>query len=247
MRSPVAWFATGLLLLLTAAVVTSPVTVTGERRGADHASALDDTDRAAFRHWFTYLADAQFERRADEVIDCASLVRFAYREALRAHTPEWFRRAHLPQAASFPDVRQSPPIRDGAWLLFKVSADVAGQPARYAEFADAATLVRFNTRLRGREARLAQAGDLLYFHQQGAASPDHLMVMVGASRFDRERRDWVVYHTGPDGESAGEVRKVSLADLEQHPAPRWRPIAANPAFVGVFRLTILDTEGAASR
>ena len=95
-------------------------------------------------------------------------------------------------------------------------------------------------------ARLAQAGDLLYFHQQGAASPDHLMVMVGASRFDRERRDWVVYHTGPDGESAGEVRKVSLADLEQHPAPRWRPIAANPAFVGVFRLTILDTEGAAS-
>ena len=247
MRSPVAWFATGLLIVLTAAAITAPVIVIGESRGAGGAYALDDADRAAFRHWFTYLADTQFERRTDDVIDCASLVRYAYREALRPHTPEWFRRTRLPQAASFPDVRQSPPMRDGAWLLFRISPAVAGQPARYAEFADAATLVRYNARPRGRDARTAQPGDLLFFHQDGAASPDHLMVMIGASRFDRERRDWVVYHTGPDGGSAGEVRKVSLADLEQHPAPRWRPIAANPAFVGVFRLTILDTEGAASR
>jgi uncharacterized protein YfaT (DUF1175 family) len=35
---------------------------------------------------------------------------------------------------------------------------------------------------------------------------------------------------------AGEVRKVSLADLRAHPSPRWRPVPANPAFVGVFRL-----------
>jgi uncharacterized protein YfaT (DUF1175 family) len=38
------------------------------------------------------------------------------------------------------------------------------------------------------------------------------------------------------------VRKVTLADLQRHPAARWRPVAANPAFAGVFRLAILDAE-----
>jgi uncharacterized protein YfaT (DUF1175 family) len=31
------------------------------------------------------------------------------------------------------------------------------------------------------------------------------------------------------------VRKVRLRDLLQHPAPAWRPVTANPGFVGVFR------------
>jgi uncharacterized protein YfaT (DUF1175 family) len=66
------------------------------------------------------------------------------------------------------------------------------------------------------------------------------MVFIGPSTFDRDRHDWLVYHTGPDGASPGEVRKVALADLERHPSPRWRPIAANREFIGVFRLTILD-------
>ena len=51
----------------------------------------DDTDRAAFRAWFTYLADAEFVRRSADVTDCAGLVRHAFREALRPHTPEWRR------------------------------------------------------------------------------------------------------------------------------------------------------------
>lgn len=200
---------------------------------------LDDADRTAFRRWFTFLADAQFERRTDDVTDCAALVRHAYREALRAHTPDWYRRSRVPRLVSIPDVRSVPAVVDGAWRLFRVSA----QPTRFAEFADAATLIRFNTRLVGREASQARPGDLLYFHQDGASSPDHLMVVVGPSVFDADRRDWLVYHTGPDGTYTGEVRKVALADLARHPAPRWRPIAANPAFVGVFRLSILDAEG----
>jgi uncharacterized protein YfaT (DUF1175 family) len=65
------------------------------------------------------------------------------------------------------------------------------------------------------------------------------MVFVGRSFFDRQDDDWVVYHTGPTGADPGEVRKVRLADLLRHPAPRWRPLSSNPQFVGVFRLTIL--------
>ena len=110
-----------------------------------------------------------------------------------------------------------------------------------AEFADADTLVTLNARRLGRDVRAAQPGDLLYYRQDAADSPSHLMVFVGESRFDAGH-DWVVYHTGPDGQWPGEVRKVALHDLERHPSARWRPIAANPAFVGVFRLAILDRE-----
>jgi uncharacterized protein YfaT (DUF1175 family) len=199
---------------------------------------VDDTDRAAFQSWFTFLADTQFERRTADVTDCASLVRHAYREALRAHTPAWYRANALPLMASFPDVRHPPPVENGAWLLFRVAI----HPDRFAEFADATALVRYNTRLVGRDAARAQPGDLLYFRQENADSPAHLMVVVGDSRFDPSRHDWLVYHTGPDGDSPGEVRKVALADLERHPSPRWRPVRANPAFIGVMRLAILDRE-----
>ena len=197
---------------------------------------VDESDRSAFRSWFTFLADAQFERTTLDVTDCAALVRHAYREALRAHSPEWYRQSRLPLVVAFPDVRRAPPSRDGAWLLFRV----ARRPERYAEFADASTIVRLNARSIGRETRAAQPGDLLYFRQEDADSPDHLMVFVGESRFDANRRDWVVYHTGPEGGRSGEVRKVSLADLERHPSFRWRPVAANPSFAGVFRLAMLD-------
>ena len=198
----------------------------------------DDTDRSAFRAWFTFLADTQFERQTDDVVDCGSLVRHAYREALRAHTPAWFRSSALPIVVSIPDVRTPPPIRDGAWLLFRVGRN----PDRYAEFADATTLIRDNARLITRDAEAAQPGDLLYFRQDNAASPAHVMVVVGTSRYDRSRHDWLVYHTGPDGGNPGEVRKVALADLAQHPSPRWRPVMTNPAFIGVFRLAVLDRE-----
>jgi uncharacterized protein YfaT (DUF1175 family) len=64
------------------------------------------------------------------------------------------------------------------------------------------------------------------------------MVFVGRSFFDAGD-DWVVYHTGPSSDGPGEVRKVRLADLERHPAPRWRPVPSNRQFVGVFRLAAL--------
>jgi uncharacterized protein YfaT (DUF1175 family) len=198
--------------------------------------AVDETDRSAFRSWFTYLADAQFERRTPDVIDCAALVRHAYREALRPHSAEWYRRSALPLAVSFPDVRHAPAASADGWPIFRVSRD----PDRYAEFADAATLVRLNARLVARDPRAAQPGDLLYFRQDGAHSPDHLMIFLGRSPFDTARQDWVVYHTGPDEGTAGEIRKVSLDDLRHHPSARWRPSSDNPAFAGVYRLAILD-------
>lgn len=222
--------------LLALSVALATVTLTAAP--GPLSRPLDDSDRASFRAWFTYLADAQFERRTDDVIDCAALVRHAYREALRPHTAAWFQSARLPRLVSFPDVRQVPPVRNGAWLLFRTSRS----PEQFGEFADADTLVTLNARRLGRDVRAAQPGDLLYFRHDDAESPSHVMVFVGPSRFDRNRTDWLVYHTGPDGRNPGEVRKVSVDDLARHPSPRWRPVAANAEFVGVFRLSILDRE-----
>lgn len=208
----------------------------------------DESDRAAFRAWFVLLADAQFYRATPDVTDCAALVRHAAREALRPHTPEWRRQAALPMSGAFPDVRAKTTIADGGGLaLFRVSD---GIPARYAEFADARTLIRLNARFIGRDPAALRPGDLLFFHQSGQREPDHLMIYVGASPFEPQARDWIVYHTGPPSAdeladpgntvpAGGEVRKVRLADLQRHPAPRWRPVSNNPGFVGVFRLEML--------
>ena len=196
----------------------------------------DESDRAAFRSWFVLLADAQFERTTPDVADCAALIRHAYREAMRAHTPEWVRRAELPFAPQFADVRSAPKAGPNGWPLFQVSA--SRQP-RFAEFADARTLIALNARSLGRGTRALRAGDLLYFRQPGQKAPDHLMVFVGRSAFETEGDDWVVYHTGPTDDGPGEVRKVRLATLQQHPAARWRPLTSNPRFVGVYRLALL--------
>ena len=196
----------------------------------------DESDRAAFRSWFVLLADVQFERPTADVTDCAALIRHAFREAMRAHTPEWVRRAALPFAPQFADVRSAPKAAADGWPLFQVSA---GPGARFAEFADARTLVALNTRPLGRDTRALRPGDLLYFRQPGQQEPDHLMVFVGRSMFDDNGDDWVVYHTGPADDRPGEVRKVRLATLQQHPAARWRPVTSNPRFIGVYRLAVL--------
>jgi uncharacterized protein YfaT (DUF1175 family) len=204
----------------------------------------DESDRAAFRSWFVLLADAQFERQTDDVTDCAGLVRHAVREALRAHTPEWIRRSGLPFVPQFADVRSAPRVADASLPLFQITP---GPSPRFAEFADAKTLMHLNARSLGRDVRALRAGDLLYFHQAGqdpstalgASEPDHVMVFVGRSHFESDGDDWVVYHTGPLDGGPGEVRKVRLATLQQHPSPRWRPVMGNPNFVGVFRLGFL--------
>jgi uncharacterized protein YfaT (DUF1175 family) len=216
--------------LVVTACLAATATVPAQVRLAD------ESDRAAFRSWFVLLADAQFERRTDDVTDCAALVRHAVREALRAHTPEWVRRSGLPFTPQFADVRSAPRAGASGLPLFRVTAEAT---PKYAEFADAKTLIHLNAKPLGRDARAARPGDLLYFHQPGQREPDHLMVFVGTSHFDPDEDDWVVYHTGPLDGGPGEVRKVRLSTLAQHPAPRWRPLNSNPNFVGVFRLVML--------
>jgi uncharacterized protein YfaT (DUF1175 family) len=190
----------------------------------------DASDREVFRGWFTFLAEAMFHREtADlprEVADCASLVRFAYREALRKHDGRWAADLGLEGVPPLGSVRQyNYPHTPTKAALFRVGPD------QFAEFADAKTLMRYNATQVGRDLRGSLAGDLLFYHHAGGDSPYHLMVRVGSDR--------VVYHTGPIDGRPGEMRRPTLGELLRHPEPRWRPIAGNPSFVGVFRWNIV--------
>jgi uncharacterized protein YfaT (DUF1175 family) len=198
-------------------------------------------DRAAFRQWFWRLAEMQAElpdaEKAGEIQDCAALLRYSYREALNAHNAEWAETQHVGDVA-FESVRQwrYPDTMLGTGL-FRVRPglflDGDESNGAFAQFADAHALMSWNTYRVGRSLRAAKPGDLIFFRQLEQNSPYHSMVITGSDA------DWVVYHTGPIGKHKGEMRRMTVADLLQHPDLRWRPIAENPNFLGVFRWNLL--------
>jgi len=198
---------------------------------ADTPRILSPSDQAAFRQWFTFLAESQhfvpLAHRPKEINDCAALVRFAYREALRTHDAPWARSLTLPK---LPALRPFP--------ARPLDPRFALPGGARAHFADAKTLHQHNTHFIGREIRHARPGDLLFFHQDGQKLPFHVMIFIGPSHFSRDAV--VVYHTG---DAPGEIRRLTLAELNSHPEPRWRPLAANPHFLGISRWNLFPESG----
>jgi uncharacterized protein len=199
-------------------------------------------DRAAFRGWFTALADQAAllpgDRLPHEIGDCAALLRWCYRNALHAHDEAWLATVPIETLPPLSSVSQYVyPVTPLGANIFRVrpgaysSEDVSNRS--YAQFADARTLWQLNTYFLTRDVRLARPGDLLFYRQLEQNSPYHSMILTGAGH------DWAVYHTGPIGSGPGEVRRVALDDLIHHPDTRWRPIPQNSNFLGVYRWNIL--------
>lgn len=217
----------------------------------DRAELRSFDDRRNFRRWFAAIAEMQFYRPSDEwnaeQRDCAGLIRFAWREALRKHDRPWFQRMGADYESVAPDVRSfsldTNPLGE---KLFRADfgsfqeGDLAG--AKFAEFADARTLKNFNCVFVSRDRRRAERGDLLFFHQPWVQKfPYHAMIFIGEPVHDGEgSADWVVYHTGSSPTDEGSLKKVRLAVLDHHPDKRWRPIESNPNFLGFYRLKMLD-------
>ena len=208
-------------------------------------------DRENFRKWFTVIAEGQFynlsEQWKAEQRDCAGLVRFAWREALRRHDRIWFQKMGPGYTAIAPDVTrynlEQGPLGE---KLFRTSfgSYKEGELANgtFSEFADARSLKSFNTRFISRDRHYAEAGDLLFFYQPWVQKfPYHVMIFLGKARLSNEpASDWVVYHTGSSPTDEGTVKKVELSVLDHHPNRRWRPTESNPNFLGFYRLKILD-------
>ena len=132
----------------------------------------DPADRLSFRHWFTLLAEAQYYRGKPlpEIDDCAALLRFAYREALREHDATWSHAMALPAPAASGDVQQYQyPFTPLGAELFRVRdgrfAEGDIRNGAFAQFADAETLWRHNTFAVGRNIARARPGDVLFFRQ----------------------------------------------------------------------------------
>lgn len=210
-------------------------------------------DRQAFRQWFAAIAEFQALRPLSEVPleigDCAALLRYAYRNALREHDQAWLTETKVvPEPAPPPIAKYRYPFTPVGAGLFRIKpgpfapGDV--HSGAFVEFADAETLKDLNTFLVSRDLRDAQPGDLLFYRQLEQNEPFHSMVYVGPSRWlDDGRGDWtsaiVVYHTGEPGPAGKGMRRVTLAELLNLPSPRWRPIEGNANFLGVYRWSIL--------
>lgn len=218
----------------------------------DFLRLTDPADRHAFVGWFTFLAELQFFRGAGElppeVSDCSALVRFAYREALRRHTGAWASQLRLPDVPPLGSIRKyNYPFTPLKAALFRVrpgafgGADLEPAAGAFAEFADARTLLERNTYFVTRALGEAQPGDLLFFRQPSQQFPFHVMIYLGATgRVRGDTGPFVVYHTGPDSKSPGEVRRPTVGELFAHPNPQWRPYEGNQSFLGVFRWNILN-------
>jgi uncharacterized protein len=210
-------------------------------------------DRESFRHWFALIAEYQaFRQPAEvpaEINDCAALLRYSYRNALRTHDSVWTRETGitpLSDPGAIAQYRYSfTPL--GA-SLFRVEPGPASESdahtGAFAEFADAKTLKSLNTHFVSRDVQDARPGDLLFYRQLETDEPYHSMIYIGESSWLPDPiSDWrgavVVYHTGPIGKAPGEMRRVTLAELLDHPSPRWRPVAGNSNFLGVYRWNIL--------
>jgi len=217
----------------------------------DSAELRTFNDRENFRRWFTWIAEMQFYNLSEqwnaEQRDCAGLVRFAFREALRSHDRLWFQRMGENYDPVAPDLTSNITTSlDGKFFRTApgtyTPTDIAD--GRFSEFADAQTLKLFNVDFVGRDRDQAKLGDLLFFHQPWVQKyPSHVMIFLGEPHVASEgTHDWVVYHTGASPGDAGTVKKVRLATLDQHPDKRWRPLSTNPNFLGFFRLKILSQQ-----
>jgi uncharacterized protein len=209
------------------------------------------SDRESFRKWFTAIAEMQFYQLSDawnvEQRDCAGLVRFAMREALRKHDRLWFQKMGAGYEAIAPDV-----------LAFQLEKSLLGEKLfrvdfgvfkksdvpdnKFSEFADARTLKNYNAIYISRDRAHAEPGDLLFYEQAFAQRfPYHVMIFLGKARQANEgAADWVVYHTGTSPNDTGTLKKVRLSVLDQHPDKRWRPVENNKNFLGFYRLKILQ-------
>ena len=208
-------------------------------------------DRDSFRRWFTAIAEIQFYQLSDqwnaEQRDCAGLVRFAVREALRRHDRAWFQKMGKGYETVASDVAgfdlDRNPLGEKIFRTdFGSFHESDLRNGRFSEFADGRTLKNFNSVFVSRDRREAQPGDLLFFYQPWVQKfPYHVMVLLGSPRIaPNGAQDWVVYHTGSSPTDDGTVKKVELSVLDHHPDPRWRPVESNRNFIGFYRLKILE-------
>jgi len=203
----------------------------------DRAELSDRADREAFRKWFAAIAEAQFyapdRRWAGVHRDCAGLIRFAYKEALRKHDRRWLQEVKYLHQPAQRDVRRynypGVPVLGERVFRARPGAYRSGDDIEkdFSAAASARVLWEHNTVFLGKELQDARPGDLLFFRNpERHSSPMHSMILLDGR---------LVYHNGED-----EVRLVTVAELNSHRDDCWHVRRDNPHFLGFYRWKILE-------
>ena len=211
----------------------------------DAAELRLDADRHNFRRWFTNIALSRHLNPRDDVEDCAGLVIYAYREALKEHNESWRREFGELLDPSIPEITafHYPKVPYIGTDIFRLAEGPYQKSDREAgklgNFADVPHLMEHHTvKLTRRLEEGVLPGDLMFFTPRGKQA--HVMIYV-----ELKGKPYVLYHTGPgDGasfeEANGEMRLVKLKTLLALNEETWRPDEDNPAFAGFYRFKILD-------
>lgn len=232
-------------------VTLAPDNGDGDKDGFPNALELKtEEDRFAFRSWFTSVASSQAKAVDTDWHtvhqDCAGLLRFSYKEALRKHDNSWLERRRFLSRNTIRDVERYnyPDVPLVGTNIFK-----SGSSKRaFSASANAKTLRDHNTAYVGHDLSQAQNGDLLFYEYDGdfGRTVHSMILLIPTGHYQGDESAFVVYHTGPSRrmlsqpDGTGEVRRVSVADLHRHPDPLWHPRYDNRNFSGVYRWNILQ-------
>lgn len=235
------------LIFLFIVGATPHQAVDADRDGFPDAAELKTSaDRHNFRRWFVTIALSRHLNPQDDVRDCAGLVLYSYREALKSHDEDW--RAQfgelldpsIPEIAAF----HYPKVPYIGTEIFRL-ADGPYEPGdrergKLGNFADVPHLMNYHTvKLTRRLDDGVRPGDLLFFTPKDKSS--HVMIYLQI-----KGEPHLLYHTGPGDyeysgeETPGEMRLVKFETLMSLDEGTWRPDEANPAFAGFYRFKILD-------
>ena len=204
----------------------------------------------SFREWFAAIAESQFFNPADIWFDvrkdCAGLIEFAYREALKRHTKEWAKNyRYITDFTADDDRKYFYPnvpwigqrifrVREGRFEPGSITND-------FAVTAQGSVLRTYSMSFVSKNIRDAKKGDILFFfHPENTEMPSHSMIYIGNPSGEDVTEGFLIYHTGPSDLDSGLIKKVRVRDLMNHPDTSWRPVEQNTAFLGVYQWKILD-------
>jgi len=218
----------------------------------DDIELTDEVDKTNFRKWFCILALTQYYYKDSQWNDrdCAGLIRFCIREALKKHDNDWLKNKRLIYDINVPDVKKYyyPKVPILATKIFKITDktsniyDSTFINTNFSEFAEAKYLISYNFDFISKDIRDICPGDVMFFSNDIDINwPYHSMIFIGDEFIsEKKQKDIVVYHTGSDPGKEGIVKKLSLSDLNKHPNKRWHPIKSNPFFLGFYRWKIIN-------
>lgn len=202
---------------------------------------LSSKDSRIFQYWFNNIIlniANDYMYLPDSYQDCAGLIRYAYKEALKPHDQNWLQKTGF-RGKIIEDVSKYnyPNIPFYETKIFKISENGI-EPDSFSDYATARYLIEFNMKYLSKDLKTAENGDILaFFHPEDPEFPYHLMVYY---KDPNTNEAFAIYHTGPINEhNNGELRVVKIENLHKAD-PTWMATIENRNFMGIYRFKILS-------